>query len=62
MRVVIELKRGANRDVTVNQLFTHTQMQITMSVNALALVKGQPQVLDLKKQIELYVDHPPGKW
>ena len=57
MRIVIELKRGANRDVTVNQLFAHTQMQITMSVNALALVKGQPRVLDLKKQIELYVDH-----
>ncbi len=57
MRVVIELKRSANRDVVVNQLFAHTQMQITMSVNALALVKGQPRVLDLKSQIELYVDH-----
>ena len=57
MRVVIELKRGANRDVVVNQLFAHTQLQITMSVNALALVKGQPRVLDLKSQIELYVDH-----
>ena len=57
MRVVIELKRSANRDVVVNQLFAHTQMQITMSVNSLALVKGQPRVLDLKSQIELYVDH-----
>ena len=57
MRVVIELKRSANRDVVVNQLFAHTQMQINMSVNALALVKGQPRVLDLKSQIELYVDH-----
>ena len=57
MRIVIELKRGANRDVVVNQLFAHTQMQVTMSVNALALVKGQPRVLDLKQQIELYVDH-----
>ena len=57
MRVVIELKRGANRDVTVNQLFTHSQMQVTMSINALALVKGQPRVLDLKSQVELYVEH-----
>ncbi len=57
MRIVIELKRSANRDVVVNQLFSLTQMQVAMSVNALALVKGQPRVLDLKTQISLYVDH-----
>ena len=57
MRIVIELKRAANRDVVVNQLFALSQMQIAMSVNALALVKGQPRVLDLKTQISLYVDH-----
>jgi DNA gyrase subunit A len=57
MRIVIELKRGASPKIVVNQLFTHTQMQVNFSVNALALVHGRPQVLNLKDIISHFVAH-----
>ena len=57
MRVFIELKHGANKDVVLNQLFKHTDMQTTFGVNLLALVNGEPKVLTLKDMIVEYVKH-----
>jgi DNA gyrase subunit A len=56
VRVVIDLKRGANADVVRNQLLER-HLETTFSVISLALVDGQPKVLDLKELIEEYVDH-----
>ncbi|MEF8840602.1 MAG: DNA gyrase subunit A [Haloarculaceae archaeon] len=56
VRVVIDLKRGANADVVRNQLLEH-HLETTFSVISLALVDGQPKVLDLKELLEEYVDH-----
>ena len=56
VRVVIDLKRGANADVVRNQLLEH-HLETTFSVISLALVDGQPRVLDLKELLEEYVDH-----
>ncbi len=56
VRVVIDLKRGANADVVRNQLLEH-HLETTFSVISLALVDGQPKVLDLKELVEEYVDH-----
>lgn len=57
MRIVIELKRGASPKIILNQLFTHTQLQVNFNVNALALVNGKPQILNLKDMIVYYVAH-----
>lgn len=57
MRVVIELKRDAQPEVVLNQLFKHTQMQITFGVIMLALVKGIPKVLTLKEMMSHFLDH-----
>lgn len=57
MRVVIELKRDAQPAVVINQLYKHTQMQITFGVIMLALVDGVPKVLTLKETISHFVDH-----
>ena len=48
MRVVLELRRGANPQVILNQLYKHTQCRITYGVIAIALVDGQPRTLNLK--------------
>jgi DNA gyrase subunit A len=56
VRVVVELKRGANVDVVENQLLEH-HLESTFGVINLSLVDGQPQVLSLKKTLEHYVDH-----
>jgi len=56
VRVVIDLKRGANADVVRNQLLEH-HLERTFSVISLALVDGQPRVLDLKELLSEYVDH-----
>jgi DNA gyrase subunit A len=55
VRVVIELKRDANPDVVLNQLFKHTPLQTTFGVNALALNGGRPQLLPLKEMLEAFV-------
>ena len=55
MRVVIDLKRDANPQVVLNQLFAYTQMQITFGVIMLALVDGVPRVLNLKQMLEEYI-------
>ncbi|CAK7052515.1 MAG: DNA gyrase subunit A [Desulfovibrio sp.] len=57
MRIVIELKRNANANVVLNHLYKHTQMQDTFGVIMLALVDGEPRVLDLKQVLEYYVEH-----
>jgi len=57
MRVVIELKRDGQPAVVLNQLFKHTQMQVTFGVIMLALVRGIPKVLTLKEMIKYYVEH-----
>lgn len=56
MRIVIELKREANAQVILNQLFNYTQMQETFSVNNLALVNNQPRTLNLRELIDLYIE------
>lgn len=57
LRVVIELKRDAQPEVVLNQLFKHTQMQVTFGVIMLALVKGVPKVLTLKEMMTHFIDH-----
>jgi len=57
MRIVVELKRGQNSQVVLNQLYKHTQMQTTFGVITLALVHNRPQILNLKEVIFHYVNH-----
>ncbi len=57
MRVVIELKRDAQSQVVLNQLYKHTQMQTTFGVILLALVKGRPEVLTLKDMLRYFIEH-----
>jgi DNA gyrase subunit A len=57
MRVVIELKRGANSEVVLNNLFAHTALESTFGILNLALVANEPKVLTLKGLIDQYVAH-----
>ena len=57
LRVVIELKREAQGEIVLNQLYRHTSLRSSFNVIMLALVDGQPQVLGLKRALQLYVDH-----
>lgn len=57
MRIVIELRRDANPNVILNNLYKHTQLQSTFGVNLLALSNGQPKVLNLKEILEAYIEH-----
>jgi DNA gyrase subunit A len=57
LRIVIETKRDAQPDVILNQLFKHTQMQITFGVINLALVNGIPKVLTLKEMMHYFLLH-----
>jgi DNA gyrase subunit A len=57
MRVVIELKRDANDQVVLNQLFKHTTMESTFGVIMLSLVDGRPRVLGLKPLLQVFIDH-----
>lgn len=57
MRIIIEIRRDANVNVILNNLYKHTQMQTTYSVNMIALDHGQPRVLNLKQILECYVKH-----
>ncbi|MBP2655661.1 MAG: gyrase subunit [Firmicutes bacterium] len=57
MRIVIELRRDANADVILNQLYKHTQLQDTFGVNMLALVDGRPRVLNLHEILHYYIEH-----
>lgn len=57
MRIVIEMRRDANGDVVLNNLYKQTQMQSSFGMNMLALVKGVPKLLNLKEFIHHYVIH-----
>ncbi len=57
MRMVIELKRGAVPEVVLNNLFQATQLETTFGVNMVALVDGQPRLLNLKQIIESFLRH-----
>ena len=57
MRVVIDLKRDAINEVVLNQLFAHTQMQVTFGIINLALVDNQPVVLSLREMIDYFIEH-----
>ena len=56
VRIVIELKKDAIPQIVLNKLFTYTQLQDTVGVNLLALVRGEPKVLSLKQIIREYID------
>ena len=57
MRIVIELKSDVVPDVVLNQLYKHTQLQSSFGIIMLALVKGQPRILNLKQILEYYLEH-----
>ncbi|MFH5832081.1 DNA gyrase subunit A [Halalkalibaculum sp. DA384] len=57
MRIVIVLKRNSNAGIVLNQLYKYTQMQQTFGVINIALVKGRPELLNLKDLIHHYVEH-----
>ena len=57
MRIVIELKRDANANIVLNNLYKHSQMEDTFSIIMLALVNGVPKVLNLKEMLYYYVEH-----
>ncbi len=57
IRVVIELSRDATPEVVVNNLFKHTQFEVSFSMNMLALVGGKPEVLNLKDILKNYLKH-----
>ena len=57
MRMVIELKRGENADVILNNLYQQTQMQTVFGINMVALDDGQPRTLALKEMLELFIRH-----
>ncbi len=57
MRIVIEVRRDANANVILNNLYKQTPMQSTFGINMLALVDGQPKVLSLKEMLHYYLEH-----
>ena len=57
VRIVIELKRDANAQVVLNQLYKNTQMQDTFGIIMLALVNGEPKILTLRECLGHYIDH-----
>ncbi len=57
MRIVIELKRGEIPDVTINQLYKFTDMQVTFGCNMLALDKGMPRTMNIKHMIAAWIEH-----
>ncbi len=57
MRVVIELKRGVNPKIILNQLYKYTRLKVTFGTIMLALVDGEPKVLDIKSVLKHYIEH-----
>lgn len=57
MRIVIELKRGEIPDVTINQLYKYTDLQVTFGCNMLALDKGLPRTMNIKQMIAAWIEH-----
>jgi DNA gyrase subunit A len=56
-RIVMELKRDGNPKVVIANLFKHTQLEVSFSVNALAIDRGRPKTLNLKEIIQCYIEH-----
>jgi len=57
MRMVIELRRGESAEVILNNLFQHTQLQTAFGINMVALVDGQPKLINLKQALEAFLRH-----
>ncbi len=57
MRVVIELRRGENAEIILNNLYVHTQLQSFFGVNMVALIDGQPKIFNLKELLEAFIRH-----
>ena len=57
MRIVIELKRNAQPQRVLNQLYKYTQLQSTFGVNMLSLVNGEPRTLPLRRMLQLFIEH-----
>ena len=57
IRVVIELRRDANANVILNQLYKHSQMEVSFGMNMLSLVDGEPKTLTLKEMLYYYLEH-----
>ena len=57
MRIVVDIRGGQNAEVVMNQLYKHTQMRETFGVIMLAIVDGQPKVLNLKEMLEEFIKH-----
>ena len=57
MRMVIEIRRGDQPEVVLNNLYKHTQLQTVFGINMVALNKGQPRVMSLKQILEAFIDH-----
>ncbi|MCZ6712062.1 MAG: DNA gyrase subunit A [Gammaproteobacteria bacterium] len=57
LRIVIELRRGESGEVVLNNLYSQTQLQSVFGINCVALVDGQPRVLNLKQMLEAFVQH-----
>jgi DNA gyrase subunit A len=57
MRVVIELRRGDNAEVMMNQLYTQTQIEVVYGINIVALLDGQPQTLNLRQLLDAFLRH-----
>ncbi len=57
MRIVLELRRDANPQVIINNLYKHSQLQVNYGIIFLALVKGEPRLLNLKEMLVYYLDH-----
>ena len=57
MRIVFELKRGEIPDVTINQLYKYTDLQVTFGCNMLALDNGLPRTMNIKHFISAWIDH-----
>jgi len=57
MRIVIELRRGANVDIVLNNLYKHTNMKTSFGINVLAISKGRPKTFNLKELLECFLAH-----
>ena len=57
MRIVIDLKRNAVREIIINQLYKHTGLQDSFGVNMLAIVDGRPKLLTLKEALKAFIEH-----
>lgn len=57
MRVVFELKKDANAQIVLNMLYKHSNLQVSNGIGLLALVKGRPQLCNLKEMLESYIEH-----